>query len=750
MIFEGIGSMPIWLEHEAEPLETRDTGLYGLGHISEDSQTRTPSASPDGLSKHFDYVDFGDHQGRPKRSPTYPFVPSCPPKEHLLKPLGKANDAPSKYQKPSAVPPIPKRLPHNESSLIGPGRIRHSSTFDTTNSASFEATAVWDQKAILSLDGGGIRGYSALLILQELMRVIGTIERNYACGPSRVDGPAESSYHPLTLLSPAPCLAIKSKAKNGGEPALTESSNWLPCHYFDYVAGTSTGGLIGIMLGRLRMNVDDCISEYETLGAKVFGHSRKCHIRSPLFWPRDKYKHKTLESVVRDVVRRRVPKVAEFPGGRNFASDENRCRTVVVAFQQQSKAGAEKPYLFRTYKNLHKSKDAEQRKLDRNPDMAHDIPIWQVARATSAAPTYFKPPIIDGLEYVDGGFGANNPCAEIYEEVRIMNNNSKRCASIILSIGTGKNNESRRVKGTGFQRYLNYLNFAKKWASDSEQTHLAMLKAKNEQKFDYFRLNVEEGLDQMKLDEWRARSALRIKTGERIGTLRSTSTKDRRKDEQKAGAGATSDHRANVPEERNGNLQNGTGIIYLSGNEDIDHAALEASTEEAENTPPQRTAPDAATSAPTAYLEHVVDGVSSNGHSPSTSVSESKPDPVANETKVPKWFQPKNRTLESIRKSTEDYLLRPETIRDIERCAKLLVDGRRGRAKSDPQRWERACFGTWYQCRIPGCPRGEKEYEKRWQLQKHLLDKHKAEFTRAPEGKRNLDRALDSCKIVVH
>ena len=85
--------------------------------------------------------------------------------------------------------------------------------------------------------------------------------------------------------------------------------------------------LIGIMLGRLRMNVDDCISEYETLGCEVFGHSRKCHIRSPLFWPRDKYKYKTLENVVRDVVRRRVPKVAEFPGGRNFAFDENRCRT---------------------------------------------------------------------------------------------------------------------------------------------------------------------------------------------------------------------------------------------------------------------------------------------------------------------------------------------------------------------------------------------------------------------------------------
>jgi len=85
--------------------------------------------------------------------------------------------------------------------------------------------------------------------------------------------------------------------------------------------------LIAIMLGRLRMNIDDCISEYETLGEKVFGHSRYFHLRSPLFWPRNKYSAEALHNIIVDVVRRHVPKVAEFPGGRNFASDENRCRT---------------------------------------------------------------------------------------------------------------------------------------------------------------------------------------------------------------------------------------------------------------------------------------------------------------------------------------------------------------------------------------------------------------------------------------
>ena len=89
-------------------------------------------------------------------------------------------------------------------------------------------------------DGGGIRGYSILLILQELMKTIGRIEKSYACEPSKADEPAESSYHPLKPLSPAPCTTTN----NGDEPAKTESSPWLPCHYFDYVAGTSTGGYV--------------------------------------------------------------------------------------------------------------------------------------------------------------------------------------------------------------------------------------------------------------------------------------------------------------------------------------------------------------------------------------------------------------------------------------------------------------------------------------------------------------------------
>jgi len=48
-----------------------------------------------------------------------------------------------------------------------------------------------------------------------------------------------------------------------------------PCDYFDMIGGTSTGGLIAIMLGRLRMTVDECIDAYTTLSDRVF--EKKSH-----------------------------------------------------------------------------------------------------------------------------------------------------------------------------------------------------------------------------------------------------------------------------------------------------------------------------------------------------------------------------------------------------------------------------------------------------------------------------------------
>ena len=315
----------------------------------------------------------------------------------------------------------------------------------------------------------------------------------------------------------------------------------------------------------------------------------------------------------------------------------------MIAYQETHTGGVSKPYLFRTYKNLHISKDPKQRVLDRNPALAHDIPIWQVARATSAAPTYFKPAKIDNLEYLDGGFGStNNPSVEIYDEVRNMNNDAKECADLVVSIGTGKNNKiSRWSKGRGWMpgsRFINYMNFAKKWASESETKHNDMLKLQSRFRFKYYRLNVDTGLDEMKLDEWRARGKTRTGVGKGVGRLRAWIHKSR-------GSMTTTDNHEN---EKSSQINDSTDSL-------------------------------------------------------------STPESV--ELPVPQWLQPRNKTLETIKEHTNNYLEKEDVQTMIKECAELLVEGRRQRARIDPQRWEKACFGAWYQCRIHECPRGEKEYE---------------------------------------
>jgi patatin-like phospholipase/acyl hydrolase len=48
-----------------------------------------------------------------------------------------------------------------------------------------------------------------------------------------------------------------------------------PCDYFDLIGGTSTGGLIAIMLGRLKMDIDDCITAYLQISQDVFQPRKK-------------------------------------------------------------------------------------------------------------------------------------------------------------------------------------------------------------------------------------------------------------------------------------------------------------------------------------------------------------------------------------------------------------------------------------------------------------------------------------------
>jgi patatin-like phospholipase/acyl hydrolase len=52
-----------------------------------------------------------------------------------------------------------------------------------------------------------------------------------------------------------------------------------PCDYFDLTGGTNAGGLIAIMLGELRVSIEECRDAYLTLSKEAF--QTKNFIASP-------------------------------------------------------------------------------------------------------------------------------------------------------------------------------------------------------------------------------------------------------------------------------------------------------------------------------------------------------------------------------------------------------------------------------------------------------------------------------------
>lgn len=121
-------------------------------------------------------------------------------------------------------------------------------------------------------------------------------------------------------------------------------------------------------------------------------------------------------------------------------------------------------------------------------DDFRDCKIWEVACATSAATTFF--PSIScgeqGIEFIDAGFGHNNPTEILLSEVEdIIDKQDLDC---ILSIGTGLN-EAISIEDSR----LSILDALKKMATSSEAAHRRLGRRLPEDV--YFRFNVVRGLN---------------------------------------------------------------------------------------------------------------------------------------------------------------------------------------------------------------------------------------------------------------
>ena len=185
---------------------------------------------------------------------------------------------------------------------------------------------------VLAIDGGGVRGLSSLLILKQIMD---QLQRT---------------------------VGLKSMLLR-------------PWQIFDVICGTSTGGLIAIMLGRLRMTIDEAIEHYRALCKSVFGSPKWFGgLRNKLFGT-PIYKSSKLEKRIKRIAKRSN---ATYYNGEALLYEPKTekldgvyCHTFVVAIRKSQAAAP--PELFTSY----------------SPEDSYKI--WESARATTATAEFFDP-----------------------------------------------------------------------------------------------------------------------------------------------------------------------------------------------------------------------------------------------------------------------------------------------------------------------------------------------------------------------
>ncbi|KAH0551461.1 hypothetical protein GP486_007324, partial [Trichoglossum hirsutum] len=259
----------------------------------------------------------------------------------------------------------------------------------------------------------------------------------------------------------------------------------LPSDYFDLICGTSTGGLIAILLGRLKLSVSEAIDRYRILAETVFSE-KKARGKDGMF------KASKLKQAIKDVVESKLGPGHADENMFELEGSEGACKAFVCAVAAQNIT--RRPRLFRSYS------------ADKNE--GYNCTIWEAGRATSAAPTFFKRIQIgpSGLQedFIDAGIGCNNPVKQLIGEAELIFGEARDVACIV-SIGTGK------PKVTGFKKPafflqrlfpLDLVEVLKKMATDSEATAADMSQRYKHYPGVYYRLNVERGLENVSLEEW--------------------------------------------------------------------------------------------------------------------------------------------------------------------------------------------------------------------------------------------------------
>lgn len=259
---------------------------------------------------------------------------------------------------------------------------------------------------ILSIDGGGVRGIVPAMVLRDLLRRI-----RYLSGVSR-------------------WYRLPWHARDVGDVAAHR--------IFDFFAGTSTGALLALgLVMRDPLDPASIADIYRQKAREIFpaykpfaaiGAMRQAVVI--------KYPHQPWERILTGIF-----------GDRRMSDCV--ANVIVAAYDTDNRS----PFFFK-----HFDSDAQRRR-----HVPPDYYLRDVARATSAAPTFFEPvqvTSIDGRCYtlVDGGIAANNPALSAYVEARKCYPDARKF--LILSLGTGRSGRTfpyERIRRWGYLDWVSPL-----------------------------------------------------------------------------------------------------------------------------------------------------------------------------------------------------------------------------------------------------------------------------------------------------
>ncbi|XP_057329635.1 calcium-independent phospholipase A2-gamma-like isoform X4 [Microplitis mediator] len=279
-------------------------------------------------------------------------------------------------------------------------------------------------------------------------------------------------------IDPLPCRGIRILSIDGGGTRgllviemlkkLEKLTGRRVHEMFDYMCGVSTGAILAANLvikwndpnngSPKRKSLDEVSDLYKALSMKIFNQSA-LRGTSSLVWSHAYYDTALWEQMLQEQLGNEdLIKTARDPHSPKFSA-------IATIFNDAQVAA----YIFRNY-TLPPRVESQYMGSYRHK-------LWEAARASAAAPTYFEEFKHGDYILTDGGIIVNNPCAvAIHEAKRLWPNTPIQC---VVSFGTGRTppiipNSEGKMKETVASSWKDKFYKILASATDTEGVHIVL------------------------------------------------------------------------------------------------------------------------------------------------------------------------------------------------------------------------------------------------------------------------------------